>query len=92
VRWLLHLWLRQAMTTQSTVLKVAASANTSAWLEQRTAIIVQMRDGRQIQCTTTLVYVGDKAGIVIYNKRSAINEDEASGWWPVSSNAELKGG
>lgn len=73
-------------------------------------LVVLMRDGRQLECSATRVYVGDRAGIVIYqiarkpspfragmdsadaesvlsrvnNGRKAINESEATGWWPMA--------
>lgn len=45
-------------------------------------LTVLMRDGRQLACLATMVYVGDRAGILIYHKRRAIDESKAKGWWP----------
>lgn len=45
-------------------------------------IIVQMRDGRQLECSVTLVRQEGSCGIVIYYRRRAIDESKAVGWWP----------
>ena len=56
-------------------------------------VTVLMRDGTQLHdCCATMIYVADRAGIVIYNKRKAVDESLAKGWWPVTPNAELFGG
>ena len=56
-------------------------------------VTVLMRDGTQLHdCCATMIYVADRAGIVIYNKRKAVDESLAKGWWPVTPNAELCGG
>jgi len=48
-----------------------------------------MRDGTQLHdCCATMIYVADRAGIVIYNKRKAVDESLAKGWWPVTPNAK----
>ena len=51
-------------------------------------VTVLMRDGTQLHdCCATMIYVADRAGIVIYNKRKAVDESLAKGWWPVTPNA-----
>ena len=42
-------------------------------------------------CCATMIYVADRAGIVIYNKRKAVDESLAKGWWPVTPNANVTG-
>ncbi len=50
-------------------------------------VTVLMRDGTQLHdCCATMIVVSDRAGIVIYNKRKAVDESQAKGWWPVISN------
>jgi len=52
-------------------------------------VTVLMRDGTQLHdCCATMIYVADRAGIVIYNKRKAVDESLAKGWWPVTPNAK----
>lgn len=56
-------------------------------------VTVLMRDGTQLHdCCATMIYVADRAGIVIYNKRKAVDESLAKGWWPVTPNAKVSGG
>ena len=55
-------------------------------------VTVLMRDGTQLHdCCATMIYVADRAGIVIYNKRKAVDESLAKGWWPVTPNAKVTG-
>lgn len=55
-------------------------------------VTVLMRDGTQLHdCCATMIYVADRAGIVIYNKRKAVDESLAKGWWPVTPNALAQG-
>lgn len=47
-------------------------------------LTVLMRDGTQLKdCHATMVYIGFRAGIVIYHNRRAIDESLALGWWPA---------
>lgn len=55
-------------------------------------LTVLMRDGRQVECHATMVVAADKAGIIIYGGRKAIDESKAKGWWPMPPNAALTGG
>lgn len=43
-------------------------------------LLVLMRDGEQLPCNATMVIAGDKAGIIIYHGRKAIDESNAKGW------------
>lgn len=43
-------------------------------------ITVLMKNDKQLKCFSTMVYVGDKSGIVIYHKKKAIDEMQAKGW------------
>ena len=53
-------------------------------------VTVLMRDGTQLNdCCSTMIYVADRAGIVIYHKRQAVDESLAKGWWPVTPNAKV---
>lgn len=55
-------------------------------------VTVLMRDGTQLNdCCSTMIYVADRAGIVIYHKRQAVDESLAKGWWPVTPNAIVSG-
>jgi hypothetical protein len=46
-------------------------------------IVVHMRNGQQLDCSCCMVITNTGAGIVIYHKKSAINEMDAVGWWPA---------
>lgn len=48
-----------------------------------TRLVVQMRDGKQLDCHATQVISSAGSGIIIYHKRRSIDEMKASGWWPV---------
>jgi hypothetical protein len=39
-----------------------------------------MRDGKRIECNSTMVHVADRSGIVIYHGRRPIDESRAKGW------------
>ncbi len=50
-------------------------------------VTILMRDGTQLHdCCATMICVADRAGIVIYHKRKAVDESLAKGWWPVTLN------
>jgi len=53
--------------------------------EKGQRLSVLMKNGALLQdCTATLVWEGERSGIVIYHKRKAVDEALAAGWWPAA--------
>jgi len=54
------------------------------------SIVVFTDDDRELECTATMMWIEDWAGIMIYHKRKAIDESKAVGWMPATDPRRLK--